>query len=505
MELLDNATVGGTGRFDIGYVGSTGGTITGNGFTLTKAGANQIELRGDASNLSIIVNAGTLAAENSDLAFGGAAGNVTVNTGGTLSTYGARTIATPVTLNSGATLSNLGSAASTWSGTITTSGSITVNPAGQTMNLTGTLAGTGAITVPCAGGTLNLSGTNTYNGGLIMSSTVNDAATTVSLPVGTALPVAAAKTIQIGNSSGTGAHSNQTFNVAGTLTLAGTNSYTGVTTVNGGTLGGTGAAGSVVTVVSGAALAPGNGVGTFLCAGLTLSSGSTLAAEINSTAVTADQVKATGAVNITGAGVSFTDLGAGTITVGTKLVLIDYTGTTLTGTFTGYAEGASVHIGTNNFSLSYVDSSRVTLTAAAAANPFATWAAAMGLDGSPGHEAGFNDDPDRDGIPNGLEWILGGNPLAGNASSLLHFSTTGAGDLVLTFNRAEESIGQATLTVEVSTDLASPWVTFATVGATSSGSVTIDTSSTPDAVTVTIPASSAAGGRLFARLKATQP
>ena len=665
LELLDNASVGGVGRFDLGRVGSTSGTLNGNGFTLTKIGTNQIELRGATSNMPIIVNGGIVGAEDSDLAFGGATGSVTVNTGGTLATYGPRSIATPVTLNTGATLSNLGSAASTWSGTLTTSGSLTLNPGGQTMSLTGTLAGTATLTVPVAGGTLNLAGTNTFTGGLIITHPTNNTATTVNLPAGTSLAVVSGKPIQIGNTSGTGANVAQTFNAlgtvtndgtlfvgrsgflnvnsgavwtqngdmsvagqggytatmnvaagasftyagtntiklnpgsggygylyidgsfttsrgfettvvggsiyqvtlrnggvlklssniadlttgatnktqfalgsgggiidtngynaalsanttgtgfgltkmgAGTLTLSGTNSYSGATWVNSGTLAGTGASGSSVTVASGAALAPGvGGVGTWVCAGATFLSGATLAVDINSSAATADKVLATGPVNLSGASVSFAEVGSGVIAAGTKLVLIDYSNvaSSLTGTFSGYAEGATVSVASNTFILSYADASKVTLTATSVASPYATWAATKGLNGSPGHEAGFNDDPDKDGMPNGLEWILGGNPLASDASALLHCTATAAGGLVLTFNRAEESIGQATLLVEISNDMVSTWTPFATVAAISSApEVIIDTAATPDAVTVTIPASNATAGKLFARLKAVAP
>ena len=662
LELLGNATVGGVGRFDLGRVGSTSGTINGNGYTLTKTGTNQVELRGATSNMPIIVNGGTVGAEDNDLAFGDASGSVTVNSGGTLATYGARNIATPVTLNTGSTLSNLGSAAGTWSGTLSTSGSLTVNPAGQTINLTGTVAGTATITVPAAGGTLNLSGTNTFTGGLIITHLTNNTATTVNLPTGTSLAVASGKPIQVGNTSGTGAYNAQTFNAAGavtndgslfvgrsgflnvnngavwtqngamtvagqggytatmsvnagsaftyagsstikinpgsggfgylyidgmfttsqgfettvvggtiylvtlrnggtlklsssitdltngatnktqfalgsgggiidtnshsaslskgitgtgfgltkagagTLTLGGTNSYTGTTEVAGGTLAGTGAAGSMVSVDAGATLAPGAGIGTYACAGATFASGSTLAIEINSSSATADKLAASGAVNISGASVSFADIGGGVIVAGTKLVLIDYSATTLNGTFSGYAEGASISLGSNTFTLSYADASKVTLTSTTVASPYDAWAMSKGLNGSPGHAAGFNDDPDKDGVPNGLEWILGGNPLVQDASTLLHATATAGGGLILTFNRAEESIGQASLLVESSSDLVSPWTTFATVEATSTGpEVVIDTTATPDAVTVTIPAANAIGGKLFARLKAIVP
>lgn len=35
-----------------------------------------------------------------------------------------------------------------------------------------------------------------------------------------------------------------------------------------------------------------------------------------------------------------------------------------------------------------------------------------------GHEAGFNDDPDKDGLDNGIEFVVDGNPLSGTPSGL---------------------------------------------------------------------------------------
>ena len=45
-------------------------------------------------------------------------------------------------------------------------------------------------------------------------------------------------------------------------------------------------------------------------------------------------------------------------------------------------------------------------------SPYQAWAAANGLDGTPGREAGPLDDPDRDGFQNLLEFGFGGTPLA---------------------------------------------------------------------------------------------
>jgi hypothetical protein len=86
------------------------------------------------------------------------------------------------------------------------------------------------------------------------------------------------------------------------------------------------------------------------------------------------------------------------------------------------------------------------------------------------------------------------------------FAAEAAAGLSLRFQRAEDSIGHATLAVEWTTDFAS-WNTAA-VGPVSSGpdasgvTISIDTAATPDRVTVLIPAATAPQGRIFARLKA---
>jgi hypothetical protein len=271
--------------------------------------------------------------------------------------------------------------------------------------------------------------------------------------------------------------------------------------------------GGVITVVSGGTLAPGGGSGELTTNGtVTLEPGAVFAAQIDSAATTAGQIFANNDVTLTGASLSLTDIAAtpAPIPAGTKLTLIDYDTLTLTGTFAGLPEGSTVAAGINSFTLSYADDGMVTLTAFESSDPFATWASGAGLDGSPGKEAGFNDDPDGDGVANGLEWILGGNPLDGKSGSLVTATATASGGLTLSFSRNEDAVGNATLTVEYNGTLANPW-NSATIGATSSGpddngvTVTINTDATPDTVTVNIPASNATAEKLFGRLKATQP
>ncbi len=138
---------------------------------------------------------------------------------------------------------------------------------------------------------------------------------------------------------------------------------------------------------------------------------------------------------------------------------------------------------------------------------FDSWAATKGLDGSPGKSPAFGADPDADSISNGLEWILGGNPLAKDAASLV--STNVADGLTFNFTREETSLGTATLAVQWDTNLDGIWadVPVDQNGGTYPGGVvvTVNEGATPDAVSVQIPAANAPNGGLFARLRAIRP
>ena len=141
---------------------------------------------------------------------------------------------------------------------------------------------------------------------------------------------------------------------------------------------------------------------------------------------------------------------------------------------------------------------------------YISWVAANNLDYTSSPDAGFADDPDHDGIRNGLEWVLGGNPLASDAQQFLH-ATTDATSLMLAFTRNHESVSTtATLLAEYGSDL-DGW-TAVTIGASSAGpdanGVTVSITENgvaPDTVVVRIPSSRAVSGRLFVRLKVTLP
>jgi autotransporter-associated beta strand protein len=131
----------------------------------------------------------------------------------------------------------------------------------------------------------------------------------------------------------------------------------------------------------------------------------------------------------------------------------------------------------------------------AAGTPFSTWAAANGVPADPSL------DSDSDGIPAGIEFVIGGDPSGpgSDSSALLPTVTTDATYLNFTYRRTDAAAGMP--------EGQQPYVEYgsALTGWTTAvpgedGVVVQETSGSPDLVTVRIPRALAAGGRLFARL-----
>ncbi len=125
------------------------------------------------------------------------------------------------------------------------------------------------------------------------------------------------------------------------------------------------------------------------------------------------------------------------------------------------------------------------------ASPYQQWAAA--------HIANANDrdpldDPDQDGVPNTIEFVLDSDPSSGLSTNLPTVTSSGS-NLVFTYTRRDdaESLNPA---VEFDADLAGPWTT-AQNGVNCSIVVT-ENGAAPDTVTVTIPKGNLP--KLFARL-----
>ena len=129
--------------------------------------------------------------------------------------------------------------------------------------------------------------------------------------------------------------------------------------------------------------------------------------------------------------------------------------------------------------------------------PYSTFLATYGL-GSSTADA----DPDGDGIPNLLEFVLGGDPTANDPSiqpTASYATVDGSPALVFSFY-AVTSLGSVGWSVEYSSDLAT-WTT----AAAGSGGITIATAASGagvNLVTVTVPTTES---RLMARLRLTLP
>jgi hypothetical protein len=140
----------------------------------------------------------------------------------------------------------------------------------------------------------------------------------------------------------------------------------------------------------------------------------------------------------------------------------------------------------------------------ATAASFASWAAAPGFALSVANRTATAD-PDADGVPNLLEYVLGGQPNLSDAGALLPaLSRNTGGDYLFTFRRSDISQTGTSLVVQHSTNLVT-W-TDVPVGATSSGAVNVQQNTpSPDMDTITVTIANPGAAPCFARLRATTP
>ncbi|MES2440240.1 MAG: hypothetical protein V4584_14315 [Verrucomicrobiota bacterium] len=116
-------------------------------------------------------------------------------------------------------------------------------------------------------------------------------------------------------------------------------------------------------------------------------------------------------------------------------------------------------------------------------------------------------DPDNDGLTNLMEFVLNGNPGVRDPAIVPGLNAAGD-DFVFSFNRRDDSEAGSTLLFQYGSDL-SGWtnVTISAAGGTvGSASVVVgENALAADAVSVTVPKTVAPSGRLFGRLRVTQP
>jgi hypothetical protein len=151
----------------------------------------------------------------------------------------------------------------------------------------------------------------------------------------------------------------------------------------------------------------------------------------------------------------------------------------------------------------------VSIACAEASSPYEDWTAAQFPGESSPAVIGPEADPDGDGIENGIEFVIGGDPSGpgSGSSALLPAVTVDAADLSVSYRRTDEAAGYNPV-VEYSTSLAAGSWTEAEPGV---DGVTISEENGfygegIDRVTVKIPRSLAGpGGKVFARLRVDIP
>ncbi|MDB4508499.1 hypothetical protein N9051_02820, partial [Akkermansiaceae bacterium] len=130
------------------------------------------------------------------------------------------------------------------------------------------------------------------------------------------------------------------------------------------------------------------------------------------------------------------------------------------------------------------------------ADPYEAWAGGEG----------FDVDTNGDGVKNGLAWILGAPSPAAEALSLMPVPEQSGGELSMAFTQVN-SIAPTRLFVEFSNDLgiSDPWHRVeipATSGTVDGVSFVVTPDDSTSAVSLSIDAASALGGKLFSRLVA---
>ncbi len=264
----------------------------------------------------------------------------------------------------------------------------------------------------------------------------------------------------------------------GTMVLAGSNSYDGNTVVNDGQL--------QVTAASGLQFSPTtNGVTNAV-------SGSSTTATLSFLGTVSLDLSAAN----TTLGNSWTLFNLASFTTAPVLTPAAVTSTTL-GSFTQVTPGV--------WELPVTGAKWVftkatgTLTYATAAADYETWMALYPSITAPADKLP-GADPDHDGIPNLLEYVLqNGDPSLGS-TAILPTTTTTATDLVFTFHRRAASTANTTQRFEYSDDL-TIWTPLAIPGGT--GVVVTDIGGGIDEVVVTVPRGS--NTNLFGRLAVTKP
>jgi hypothetical protein len=238
--------------------------------------------------------------------------------------------------------------------------------------------------------------------------------------------------------------------------LTNENTYSGTTTVNAGTLAVTGSLGATAVTVSNLATLGGNGN---IGGNVTIDSGAIHALAVAATPGAQVTRAITGTLTLTAGNVL--DLTAAAPPATGEYVLATATGA-IVGTptiRTGFVDGV-ISVDTAS------SPNRLLLTVAP--EGYASWINGFFPGETNPAIIGAASDPDNDGIDNGVEMVIGGNPATGMDTALLptlelvtNPAGVPAGDyLLFTYRRSDLSVsGGLTATCETDTDLVGPWTT----------------------------------------------
>jgi autotransporter-associated beta strand protein len=235
-----------------------------------------------------------------------------------------------------------------------------------------------------------------------------------------------------------------TLSGTGKLTLSGTNTYTGSTTITAGNLSLEGSLTSPCTVEGSGKL---SGSGS-INAPLSIRSGGTLAPTAAATLTTADLDLSDGSTLIA-AGLTKV---IGNIQLSNSTIVVPETHApaprvllTYTGTRSGEFSDATLPAG---WEIKYDDDARE-IQFVQSPGAYSPWIEQFATN----DRSGFTDDADADGIPNGLEFVLGGSPLVPGSSTLPRVEETPNGGHRYTFQRAARARGHSIVIANFSEDL----------------------------------------------------